>query len=48
LHRKWGPLLEKLEAEMMFLMKKLAGMYSNLGKRIPIASFCAKECFICH
>lgn len=41
-------LLEKLEVEMMFVMKKPAGMYSNLGKEIPMASFCANEYFIWH
>lgn len=41
-------LLEKLEVEMMFVMKKPAGVYSNLGKKIPMASFCANEDFICH
>lgn len=44
-----GPLLlGKLEVEIMFVMKKPVGVYSNLGKKIPMASFCAKEYFICH
>lgn len=30
----------------MFVMKKPAGVYSNLWKKIPMASFCAKEYLI--
>lgn len=41
-------LLEKLEGEIMFVKKKLAGVYWDLKPNIPMASFCATEYFICH
>lgn len=41
-------LLEKLEVEMMFVKKKLAGVYWDLKPNIPMASFCAKDYLIYH